>query len=559
MIAYTVLLLFCIGIFSSIKVGVKVDKVLAFVTFASLFLVFANFCDGMLDAAEHSFSFMWNTSSGRNLKFEIISNPYNYALVMPCFLITLLGCLHSVLFRAEERKSAYSSLLILNLTALIILITSNNFVQLISALFIVDILALFMIKDIKAAQPYMLLNMVADMVLFSVLALINSRVDSLDIKEILRYRQIGFHADFAALAGLTAIFTKLGFAVFQVGNMALKDIRFHRMQNVLLLSSPMAALILLLKFNMLWRISDYFNIYADIACYVTLVWAFIGSITVNNFQAKVIYWQTAFWALMVELLRFYGFAWIPNFTYLLIEMYVFISALYLLYFYNNRCRNVSQMMRLRLTHKKRLASVAFVLLLTAAAMANTLTQMYNQENYRCIWLFAGLFSVSTATVIGQVFFYQGKRYSGVQHDISFKWGVFLELIALCCCLLYRAQWKNPALWAVPAVFALLCACPLLWKTAYFYKVRYWQRGDVLNRIYLVIIKSFRLCGRVFWLLIDRLFLDKVILGTAVGASHVCLRTFRKIHTKPLFGGVVIVLAMIGLLWYSYLAGGGYNG
>ena len=75
MIAYTVLLLFCIGIFSSIKVGVKVDKVLAFVTFASLFLVFANFCDGMLDAAEHSFSFMWNTSSGRDLKFEIISNP----------------------------------------------------------------------------------------------------------------------------------------------------------------------------------------------------------------------------------------------------------------------------------------------------------------------------------------------------------------------------------------------------------------------------------------------------------------------------------------------------
>ena len=559
MIAYAVLLLFCIGIFSSIKVGVKVDKVLAFITFASLFLVFANFCDGMYSAVEHSFSFMWNNEQGRDLKFDIISNPYNYALVLPCFLITLLGCLHNLLFRCEERKSAYSALLIFNLIALIILITSNNFVQLISALFIVDILALFMIKDIKAAQPYMLLNMVADMTLFSVLALINSRVDSLDIKEILRYRQIGFHADFAALAGLTAIFAKLGFAVFQIGNMALKDIRFHRMQNVLLLSSPMAALILLLKFNMLWRISDYFNLYADIACYTTLGWAFIGSITVNNFQAKVIYWQMAFWALMVELLRFYGFAWIPDFTYLLLEMYVFFSALYLLYFYNNRCRNVSQMMRLRLTHKKRLASVAFILLLVTAAMADTLAAMYNQANRYYIWIFAGLFLVSTAAVVGQIFFYKGKRYSGVQHDITFKWAVFGELLILCCGLLYKAQWQNTALWAAPLIFALLCICPLLWQTAYFYKVRFWQKGEALNRIYLVVIKSVRLCGRVFWLLIDRLFLEKVVLETAMAVSHVCLRLFRKLHNKPVLGGLAVVSLLIGLLWYSYMAGGGFNG
>jgi NADH:ubiquinone oxidoreductase subunit 2 (subunit N) len=197
----------------------------------------------MIDVDEHYFSVAWNTSQGRILKFDILSNAYNYALVLPCFLITLLGGLHNLLYRCEERKSAYISLLIFNLIALIILITSNNFVQLTSALFIVDILALFMIKDIKAAQSYLLLNMAADMMLFTVLALIDSRVNSLDISEIMRYRQIGFHADFAALTGLTAIFAKLGFAVFQIGNMALKDIRFHRMQNVLLLSSPMAALI----------------------------------------------------------------------------------------------------------------------------------------------------------------------------------------------------------------------------------------------------------------------------------------------------------------------------
>lgn len=559
MIAYTVFLLFFIGIFSSVKVGVKVDKVLALVTFASLFLVFANFCDGMLRGVEHSFSFVWNNTQGRGLKFDILSNAYNYALVLPCFLITLLGCLHNLLFRYEERKSAYSALLIFNLVALIVLITSDNFVQLISALFIVDILSLFMIKNINVSQRYALLNMAADMMLFSVLALINSRVDSLDIKEILRYRQIGFHADFATLTGLTAIFAKLGFAVFQVGNIALKDIRFHRMQNVLLLSSPLAALILLLKFNMLWRISDYFNIYADIVCYTTLVWAFCGSIIANNFQAKIIYWQMSFWALMVELLRFYGFAWISEFTYLLLEMYVFISAMYLLYVYNNRCRNVSQMMKLRLTHKKRLAAVAFILLLIAAAMANTLTLMYNQANRYYIWIFAGLFVVSVATLIGQIYFFKGKRYSGVQHDISFKWLVFTELLALSCGLLYKAKLTNVAMWGTLAVLILASICPLLRKLAYFYKIRFLQNGDIIGRIYLFVIKSLRLCGRVFWLLVDRLFLDKIMLGFSIVCSQMMLRLFRRLHGKPFWGGVTVVVLLIGLLWYSYQAGGGFNG
>ena len=559
MIAYTVFLLFFIGIFSSIKVGVKVDKVLAFVTFASLFFVFAGFADGMMAASEHSFSFVWNTSQGRDLKFDILSNAYNYALVLPCFLITLLGCLHNLLYRCEERKSAYISLLVFNLVALIVLITSNNFVQLISALFVVDILALFMIKDIKAAQGYLLLNMAADMMLFTVLALINSRVDSLDISEIMRYRQSGFHDDFAALTGLTAIFAKLGFAVFQIGNMALKDIRFHRMQNVLLLSSPMAALILLLKFNMLWRVSDYFNTYADVVCWITLLWAFVGSVTADNFQVKIVYWQMSFWALMVELLRFYGFAWISEFTYLLLEMYVLLSTLYLLNFYNNRCKLVSQMMKLRLTHKKRLASIVLISALVLAAMANTLTLMYNNANRHYIWAFAVLFGSSLAITIGQILFYRGKRYVGVQHDIKFKWPVLAELLLLCGALLYRAQWQNIQIWAVPAVFVLLLFIPWLRKTVYFYKVGWLQRGDILGRIYHALIKSFRWCGRVFWLLFDRLFLEKIVLGSAIVLSGGCLRVFRRLHGSAVIGGLLVVVVLLMLLWYSYLSGGMVNG
>lgn len=559
MIAYTVFLLFIIGIFSSLKVGVKVDKVLAFVTFASLFLVFWNFCDNMLAATEHAFAFEWNTAQGRDLKLEMLSNPATYSLVLPCFIITLLACLNNLLFRYEERRSAYSSVLIFNLSALIILITSNNFVQLISALFIVDILSLFLIKDTINCQRYVMLNMCADMILFSVLAVINSRVNSLDIQEIWRYRQIGFHADFAALAGLTAIFAKLGFAFFQIGIMPLHNIRFHRIQNVLFLSSPLAALILLLKFNGLWRISDYFTTYADAACILTLGWAFIGAVCTNNFKSKIIYWQMSFWALMVALLRFYGFVWIPEFTYLLVEMYALLCAFYLIYFYNNRGRTVTYMMNLRLTHKKRLISCFCIILLAITAMANTLMFMYNNVNRWYIWTFAVLFLLSVSSTIGQIYFYNGKRNVGVQHNISFKWWVFLELLALCGCALYTAQVYKAPVWGTALAFTLLVVLPIWHKTAGLYEISFLQQNDILGKIYKWVIKSLRLSGRVFWLLIDRLFLEKIVLETAVALSKTSLRLFRRLHNNGFVGVMLIVIILAVLLIVSAQQGGLIHG
>ncbi|MBR1601368.1 MAG: hypothetical protein IJ677_07295 [Alphaproteobacteria bacterium] len=241
MIAYTTLLLFFIGIFSSIKVGAKVDKTLSFLTFASIFFVFAGFCDGMSSLSNHSFSFVWSANPGSSLKFDIISNYYNYWLIFPGFVLTLLSMLNCLFFRYEKQVSAYFSVLIFNLIALIILVTSNNFVQLLSALFVIDVLSVFMIKESDAYRRYVLLNILSDMVLFAVLAVINCRVASLDIRQIVLYRNIGMHQDFVALAGLTAVFAKFGFFLFQIGVIDLKKIRFHRILNVLFLSSPLSA------------------------------------------------------------------------------------------------------------------------------------------------------------------------------------------------------------------------------------------------------------------------------------------------------------------------------
>ena len=95
MIAYTVLLLFFIGTLGSIRVGVKADKALAFAVFASISFAFLQFYQAISNGTVHTFSFLWNTSQGQDLKFEIISNHYNYLLVFPCFVVTVLAVLNN--------------------------------------------------------------------------------------------------------------------------------------------------------------------------------------------------------------------------------------------------------------------------------------------------------------------------------------------------------------------------------------------------------------------------------------------------------------------------------
>lgn len=549
MIAYTTLLLFFIGVFSSIKVGVKVDKTLSWLTFASLFLVFVGFGEGMNSVREHVFSFIWNTASGGNLKFDIVSNSYNYWLVLPCFILTMLSALNNFFFHYEERRSAYISVLTLNLVALIILITSNNFVQLLSALFVVDILSLFMIRDIRAYQRYVLLNMLADMILFTVVAVINCRVASLNLRQIILYRNNGMHQDFVALAGLTAVFAKFGFFLFQVGIMDLKKIRFHRMQNVLFMSSPLAAMILLLKFSALWRTSDYFTTYLDVMCIFTILWGGVGSLCADNFKSKVIYWQMSFWALFVELLRFHGFIWFSGFTFLLMEMYAITTALYLLYFYNNRRVSMIQIATIPLVNKKAVVCVLAIIIAVIAAMANTLTILYNNMNRYYIWTFVAVFMLSLSAVLKQLMVRRDIKITGFS-VMPMKPLMFVELALLCSFLLQDWRYAEPSVWGAAIIFALLCAFNPLEKMSFLYKIKIMQNGDVLGRIYHILIKSLRLCGRIFWLLIDRLFMEKFVLAVLISGVGCTLRFFGKMHAGK-FGGIVAFVLLILLLWCSY--------
>ena len=552
MIALTTFLLLILGIFSSIRVSVKTDKWLSFIVFLLFCVIFGQFSYNIINSAQDVFSFIWNKSPGGDIQIDIISNPYNYGFVLPFFIITLLSLALNLLFRYEERRNIYEAGLIFNLAALITMITSNNFVQLLFALFIVDILALLLVHDIEAYRRYILLNISADLMIFTVLAIINSRVASLDIREILQYKQIGLHIDFIAIIGLTAIFMKFGFFIFHIGLLGLRNIRLHRLQNILFLSAPVCALILLTKFHVLLSGSAYFNTYLHLVYCLSLGGGFVGSLCSQNYKQRIIYWQMMFWALFVELLRFNGFIWNLSLTFLLLQTYILNIALYLIYYYTGRHYHQTDLSKINLVNQSAMLSALMLILLMVVAITGVLTELYNKGNRYYIWTYAILYILSLSATLKSIFFVQKKASYARSPHLAPHYLVWILVGCSAAIVLYPTPINAVTIWAFGAAFILLNRYNPLWHIAHIGYICRFEQNDRIGLIYKYgVIKPLRLSGRVLWLLIDRFLTEKIIIGGSIKTAQIGLRFFRKIHSNRILGGTIIIVLLLGFLGLAY--------
>lgn len=553
MIAYVAVLLFLIGTFCCFKAGVKFGGIFSWLALISAFFVFILFFSGMQANTEDVFSFVWNSSPGGDMKIDIISNRYNYELVYPFFVITLLSLAGSKFLRLEKIGNIHSAVLIFNLVAIILMLTSNNFIQLLMTLFIIDILAFFIIKNAFVSRQYILMNIVADMMLFMVIAVINSRIKSLDIRQILHYNHIGFHTDFVAICGLTAIFIKFGFFVFHIGLCALKDIKLHNLINILFLFAPLSAMLVLLKFHVVWQNSPYFMPYLNLVCITTMCWSFWRCLSVDTYKAKIIYLQTMFWALLVELIRFSGFVWNAYFTSLIIVSYILTMSLYLFYYYSGRRNNMLQILNTSRYCKKGIISSCFLVLISVVLLSDVLYKIYNNSNRYYIWIFAVFYIISLSAIISQVCKYHDILRPS-NFPIKFKWVVFIGFLYILSVPLRQVELTAVPVYAPSFVFLFCCLLPFGFCKK-LYQVEWLQNLNGFNTLYTTLIYSAQLLGRFFLLLIDRVFIEKIVIRNSIVMTQSSLRTFRRLSGNAKSVLFILTLLLV-LLWLSFKQGSG---
>ena len=262
-------------------------------------ILFFAFINSWLHGHTESFLVLWDASLSGDIRLNINSSLRNYRMVFPFFAITLFSLINNLTFRFETQKKNISAFICLNFAALTMLITAGNFIQLITFVFVIDILSQLFIQDINAGRRYAIYNLVADMGLFLAFALLRGGLENLTISRLTSVNVP--HHDFAALIILISLFIKLGFFVFHTCFLDLKSARFHRLIMLFYLSSPAAALILFVKlFGFLSEFTAFLPI-VNTAVVLTVAWGAMGAVIMNNLKEKLVYFNMMLISLLIKI------------------------------------------------------------------------------------------------------------------------------------------------------------------------------------------------------------------------------------------------------------------
>ena len=101
------------------------------------------------------------------------------------------------------------------------------------------------------------------------------------------------------------------------------------------------------------------------------------------------------------------------------------------------------------------------------------------------------------------------------------------------------------------LFSIFFPCRFLIK---LYNVSFLQTEDILGRTYITLIKSLRLCGKLCWLIIDQLFLEKIIINFFTMIFHFILKIFNRLHNSRIVGFSLLLLLLWSLVLLSYNQG-----
>lgn len=541
MLHETILYLLFIGFFSFFHTREKYDSFFSFVFMAFACLVFAFFLMDWHVLSDSAQVFVLNRSHEGHVNLDIVSSKQNYVLIFPFFVNTLLALMNNQIFKYEQHKKYKLSLFVLNLTSFIFLIAGNNFIQLMTFVFIIDILSQILISDANAAQRYSVYNLVADMGLFLVLSMLQGKLPNLDVGNISHYYETGHHRDFIMFVVMFSLFIKFGLFLFQGYWLDLKSAKFHNLYFLPYLSTPMAALILFIKFYPLLVVSPSFLPLLNTIIILSMVWGTLGAIFNRQLKEKFVYCNMLGIAFLVKALEMANFAWNMNFSYILMSLFVFNLCLYYLHY---------ELDRGHAKNKPAIYVILLMLLLNLVCLVSLGAQLAEQNNVLWLSSFAFILLLLMAHLFVFVF-------PKVQNKSPLKIYDFRSILVMLFSgglLFYLCFEAISCSWCV--WFALATFVALLFVLSFrivrlsdslYFKI---QNIDLFSLIYeKCIILPIKRAGVLFNILVDLIFLERTLWPFISSLNGFIIKSYRYITRL----GIVYCLlsSLLGVLMAVY--------
>ena len=547
--------LIAVGLTGFLRLRMKYDRLLSWLMFFAAAFLFVKFSDLIVAGGKDGFSLLWNSSKIGDITVDFKPSETEYQVLFPAFFISLLTILHNNIFRYEEKKSSFNALIILNIVTISLLVCAENYVQLITCIFTVDILGYVLLRDVDSARRYVIYNFFADTCLFMILALVCGKLQSLSLADLPKYDEIGRHKDFVGLVAASALLIKTGCFLFQSYLLDLCAGRFQRMSAVNLLFSPLVGILVLLKLHSLLVVSDLTLPLLKIIGILTGLSGIVYFILIDNIKKKTVYLNMGFIGLGLFMLSQGSFVGNWYFSAYYVTVCFFNLMFLKIYLYQNHETKVSAMLNGSETNTWLMRGVLLQMIMTVNIFWVVLAAL--SEKLSSVWVLRGGVIITAAVAIVLNHIYRSphaRRLEALNPNplrvISLLVNVSLLGWASWC--MQAFGWHN-FVWIM--LFLAAIALPIFTKLRAAYEVEWLQKEDLSKSFFFyTLVTPLMYLSRTLWLTVDFVFSEKIITAGLTAINRLGISAFLKLNRKSCKACLAFILFGLAVFAASFYVG-----
>lgn len=544
MIAKLFFTLLAVGLAAEVLAKVRFEKILSFLLLCFLALwgvwIFEAESLGLVD----KFSFHWIDASLMLVNINLNTTPDICRLVFALLVISTLSVFYNTFYKAETEKLRVNGLLTLNLAMLVSIICSQNFMQLLTAVCITDVICLLMINDIESKRRYAFYNLLADMGLFTLFALIWKQTGSIDLSVLEKYHRPGQYPELTSGLLLLCVFIKSGIFLCHGGFLSLASLTFNRILAISYCSAPIVGILLLVKtYPLLENIRYMKEIFLSFGG-ATLLWGCVGSIVLDNIKDKALYFNQMIYAFLLGALAF-GAKDVDALLPLVLSLGFVLNAVWML----TAISTSNELFISNMGGFIRPLKLLFVsIMLWSLIFVEVLSSRATMLNGVWTYGFAAILLVALAHISFQIFL--GKSNADERVLAFLKNPPLLNLLPLwiiCGIIIWQIGKPSTQIWIIWGAFVAFCFAGPLRPLGKVYDSENLQEADWLHDFYqTVLVAPIKILGRVLWLLIDFLIIERTIVSSLTSGSNLLVRVLDRMHTGSAFSNAGYVALGLGL-------------
>ncbi len=500
-------------------------------------------------AADGNFIYQW-------LPYNKLKADINISSSLPLreFFIPLIGLLVMMIYLntislEEQHSLRLNTILLLNFVALILMVSSRDFLQLMFAGSVFSVISFYTPDLILPKKKIFIFNFLAEMAVFMALAIVYGKTQSVSLADTVSFASKGWHKDLVAGLLLFAIGSKCGLFLLNDHYFSLRDTSFNRVLGIMVFSVPLSGLILLIKLHSLLVASSLsahiLPWWALFSCIICCISALIN----NHLKSKAIALALSLYAIIIFALytdtsEFYQL--LPS----VLVGVIMISLIFGLAFRLSDGENYF-IQPAGLWYKSKLSllfSLGF-----GFCLAGLLASYFSQG----VFLFFA-FALMIILGLNLRILYFGERLSVISAVRRKEiWFYLPLLVGVGFFTLSYSSGKLPLMSYI--LFMAMIATFLCVPAKYLMcigQMKIWH-SDILFKIYeIIFIAPLRILGRILWLAFDIVVIERNIIGSISSILSVIVAGLQKLQEPKALNYILgIGLGILSILlyagWYIY--------